>query len=178
MNFKKISAIACAMTIIGGMSSATTVHAAGQYPQTGQTPVVYDNRNIVDPDGNGVWGVAIPTAITFTDENQTADADIELVGLNGYSLSDFTQLDVDGTVQSQNAYKMIGEGSASGSEASYSYQLKSTTFTADGEEQDIEQLTLSAPKQEGIATLKTKGTKKGQHKDKLTFTFTGTSQLR
>lgn len=177
MNFKKISALACAMTIIGGMASAMPVHAA-EYPQEGKTPVTYDNRNIVDSDGNGVWGVAIPTAITFTDEKQTADADIELIGLNGYSLEDFKQLDVEGTVQSQNAYKMVGEGSASGSEASYSYQLKGTTFTADTSEQEIEQLNLAAPKQDGTATLQEKGTKKGQYKDTLTFKFTGTSQLK
>lgn len=176
MNFKKISALACAMTIMGGIATSVPVHAA---EQTGKTPVSYDNRNIVDVEGNGVWGVAIPTAITFTDDKQTAEADIELVGLNGYDLSDFASLDVDGTVKSENAYNMIGEGSAAGSTASYGYELNGNgEFNADATEQNIDQLNLGAPKQEGTATLKEKGNKKGQHKDTLTFKFTGTSQLR
>lgn len=176
MNFKKISAIACTMTIMGGIVTASPVYAA---EKSGTTPVSYDNRNVIDVEGNGVWGVAIPTAITFTDDVQTAEGDIELVGLNGYHLSDFASLNVDGTVKSTNSYNMIGEGSASGSTASYGYELNGNgEFDADATAQAIDQLNLGASKQEGVATLKTKGTKKGQHKDTLTFTFNGTSQLK
>ena len=176
MNFKKFSTLACAITIMGGVVTTIPIHAA---EKSGTTPVSYDNRNIVDVEGNGVWGVAIPTAITFTDDVQTAEADIELVGLNGYNLSDFASLNVDGTVKSTNSYNMIGEGSASGSIATYGYELNSNgEFDADSTAQPIDQLNLGASKQEGVATLKTKGTKKGQHKDTLTFTFNGTSQLK
>ncbi|WP_283702031.1 hypothetical protein [Clostridium perfringens] len=173
---KGIFALACAMTIVGGMASATPVHAA---EKSGTTPVSYDNRNIVDVEGNGVWGVAIPTAITFTDDLQTSKADIELVGLNGYDLSDFASIDVDGTVKSTNSYNLVGEGSAAGSTASYTYELNgNAAFTADANEQAIDKLTLADSKQEGTATLVNKGTKKGQHKDTLTFKFTGTSALK
>lgn len=135
--------------------------------------VVVIPKDVVDVEGNGEWGVVIPMSINFTKEAQTVDADIKLVGLGGTNLSDFKTLEVDGTVKSENAYKMIGEGNAKDNTASYTYQLNNNNeFAANKSEQPISRLNLTAPKQDGIATLTNGGSKKGKYKDMLTFKFT------
>ena len=135
--------------------------------------VVVIPKGVVDVEGNGEWGVVIPMSINFTKESQTVDADIKLVGLGNTKLSDFKTLEVDGTVKSENAYKMIGEGNAKDNTASYTYQLNNNKeFAANKSEQAISRLNLTAPKQDGIATLTNGGSKKGKYKDMLTFKFT------
>ncbi len=141
--------------------------------------VVVIPKGVVDVEGNGEWGVVIPMSINFTKESQTVDADIKLVGLGNTKLSDFKTLEVDGTVKSENAYKMIGEGNAKDNTASYTYQLNNNNeFAANKSEQPISRLNLTAPKQDGIATLTNGGSKKGKYKDMLTFKFTAVSVVK
>ncbi|MDM1009524.1 BspA family leucine-rich repeat surface protein [Clostridium perfringens] len=141
--------------------------------------VVVIPKGVVDVEGNGEWGVVIPMSINFTKESKTVDADIKLVGLGNTKLSDFKTLEVDGTVKSENAYKMIGEGNAKDNTASYTYQLNNNNeFAANKSEQPISRLNLTAPKQDGIATLTNGGSKKGKYKDMLTFKFTAVSVVK
>ncbi|MGL4283260.1 hypothetical protein [Eubacterium aggregans] len=79
----------------GALSMMAPVHAADN-----TTPVIYYNRAVIDVNGNGKYGTLIPTAITFTDDSKEALADIEIVGIKGYSLDDFSNLKVNASVKS------------------------------------------------------------------------------
>lgn len=179
--FKKkgIIALASAATVIGGMA-AQTVPVFANPIQSGTTPVSYDNRQVL-PDGNGQYGMIIPTAISFTDDKQTADAAIEITGINGYDLDkDWTALDVTAKVASQNSYKL-----KDGANNEVAYQVKMNNnqgqFEANGNEQEVTKHFgvggTTVKKEDGTATLTGKATVKGQYKDTLTYTFTENTNI-
>lgn len=169
---KKVIALASAMTLIGGMAAQTLpVYAAA--PSNATTPVTYDNRQVL-PDGNGQYGMIIPTSISFTDDKQTADATVEITGINGYDLDrDWTALDVTAKVASTNSYK-LKDGS---NEVTYEVKMTNNNaqFGADNTEQEIAKHFGvggdTVKKEKGIATLTGKATVKGQYKDTLTYKF-------
>lgn len=171
--FKKkgIIALASAVTVIGGMA-AQTVPVFANTIKTGTTPVTYDNRQVL-PDDNGQYGMIIPTAITFTDDKQTADAAIEITGINGYELDrDWTTLDVTAKVASANSYKL----KSGVNEVDYQVKMDSQNeFEANGNEQEVTKHFgvggTTVKKEEGTATLKSKAKVKGNYKDTLTYTF-------
>ena len=175
MNFKKVSALACAMTIVGGM--ATSVPVFANTIQEGTTPVTYDNREVL-PDNNGEYGMIIPTAITFDDKNMTSNADVEITGIKGYQLEDWSELSVQASVQSKNAYKLKLNGNGA---ENATYKLTyGTDIATDGEKNAITQKLgiggapdTNIAKVTGTATLldKSTATKKGQYTDTLTYSF-------
>lgn len=172
--FKKkgIIALASAATVIGGMA-AQTVPVFANPIQSGTTPVSYDNRQVL-PDGNGQYGMIIPTAITFTDDKQTADAAIEITAINGYELDrDWTALDVTAKVASANSYK-LKDGA---NEVEYQVKMDNQNkFEANGDEQEVTKHFgvggTTVKKEDGTATLTSKAKVKGNYKDTLTYTFT------
>lgn len=144
--------------------------------QSETTPVKYDNREVL-PDGNAEYGIIIPTAILFDDVKTQDNVDVEITGINGFDLTDWTTLTVKASVQSLNAYQLRLNGN--GPEYA-TYDLKYTgnnsTF-ADVSKKDITtKLGVggnSKAKVTGTANLKDKShaTKKGQYKDILTYSF-------
>ncbi len=179
---KKIRVMALAAVVAVGtmMGSVANVNAAStpitaDTPGTGETPVTYDTRNIV-PDDNGQYGMVIPTSINFSDTSMEKEANLEIIGINGFELSEWTELIVTGTVTSENGAKLLN-GSNS---VSYKLDYAGNVMT-DGSETVIgadtgykfgvggaaEGTTLA-----GKATLLEKGKVKGMYKDKLTYTFT------
>ncbi|MGG5339782.1 hypothetical protein IGJ48_002484 [Enterococcus pernyi] len=174
INKKMMSTMAVlAMTLTGG----TIVNAQSKNIQgPGNTPVTYDNRNVL-PDDNAQYGMVIPTAISFTDDSKVADASLEIVGINGYDLdTDWETLDVSVKVTSLNGYKLVKDENK---EVSYTLKMdgNDSTFTADKNEQDVtKHFGVNAPntvkKEKGTATLTGKATEKGQYLDTLTYTFT------
>lgn len=159
------------MAMGGLMVSGTSVHAAA--PISGDTPVVYDNRNAI-PDGNAQYGMIIPTALTFTDDNKTADATVEITGMNGYDLEkDWNELEVKASVKSTNSYTLIGPGDP------VTYELKMYNNLAKFESNsNAQEITKhfgiggdTVTKETGQAKLTGKATKKGQYKDTLTYSF-------
>lgn len=175
-NKKGIVAMAGAMAIMGGMlAQATPAYAAA--PGDGTTPVIYDNRQVL-PDGNGEYGMIIPTAIAFTDDSTKANADVEITGINGYELKDWSELSVKASVKSQNSYSLILDG---GSESA-KYQLAYGSDLFDHEDGSVvspitQKLGIGGTGNEvkaaGTATLtdKSGATKKGKYKDTLTYSF-------
>lgn len=182
---KTISTLVLAgMMAMGGVFAiGTEVHALNTI-KSGETPVSYDNRQIL-PDGNAQYGMIIPTAIVFNDTTTTANADISITGINGFNLTDWSELSVTAKVKSDNAYKLVGEGTAAGAEAAYTLKY-GTDMPANALEQDITtKLGTGAGAQEtvtGTATLaadaKATATKKGIYKDKLTYTFTEVTNVK
>lgn len=184
MNFKKVSALACAMTIVGGM--ATSVPVFANTIDQGTTPVTYDNREVL-PDGNGEYGMIIPTAITFDDKKITSNADISITGINGWDLTDWETLTVEANVQSENEYKLKLNGNDASKYAEYSlkYNGDQPISTNEGNStSDVMTATKinktlgvggsgNVEKVPGEATLgsKAKATEKGQYKDVLTYSF-------
>lgn len=166
------------MMLAGGTiaNAQTKVNAA---PTNGTTPVTYDNRTVL-PDGNAQYGMVIPTAISFTDDKQEADASVEIIGINGYNLDDWKDLDVTTKVQSKNGYLLKNDDDS----AQVSYKIKmdgnATDFTADKNEQDItNHFGIKATpdpnrvkKVNGKAELTGKAVLKGQYADELTYKFT------
>lgn len=176
-SMKKTSLFALVgMLSLGALATTTSsVHAAGNAPGDGTTPVVYDNRNVL-PDKNGQYGMIIPTALTFTDDKQTADAPVEITGINGYDLKkDWTNLEVKATVKSANSYTLVGpDGSTP---VAYNLQMKNNAspFTADDSAQEITKHFgvggQTVTKEEGTAKLTGKAKVKGQYTDTLTYSF-------
>ncbi|WP_283696787.1 hypothetical protein [Clostridium perfringens] len=107
MNFKKISALACTMTILGGMATATPVFAAPQDTKTSNVPVTGKvglwqdgNTDPSNPDKPGSGGqgedneinkpdevtdinVTVPASMTFNVVTNTKDGVIKLaISLN------------------------------------------------------------------------------------------------
>lgn len=157
----------------GGLvvSDASVVHAAA--PSEKGVPVTYDNRTVL-PDGNGQYGMIIPTSISFTDTNKTANADVEITGVGGYNLDvDWTTLDVLVKVKSDNSYKLTGTG------PNIDYQLKMTNNANEFEANDTAQEITkhfgvggnAVKKETGEAKLTGKATVKGQYSDRLTYSF-------
>lgn len=163
------------MLLAGGTIANAQTYVA---PSVGETPVTYDNRNVL-PDGNGQYGMVIPTAISFTDDKKEADASLEIVGVNGYDLdNDWQELDVSVKIKSSNGYNLVKDG-----DKNVSYTLKmdgnGSSFNANDQEQDItKHFGVSqgngdiVKKDTGVATLTGKAPEKGQYLDTLTYTFT------
>lgn len=174
INKKMMGTVAAlGMMLAGGtMVNAQTRNIQGP----GNTPVTYDNRNVL-PDDNAQYGMVIPTAISFSDDSKTADATLEIVGINGYDLdTDWQVLDVSVKVTSLNGYKLVKDVTK---EVSYTLKMdgNASEFTADKNEQDITKHfgvngNNTVKKENGTATLTGKATEKGQYSDTLTYTFT------
>ena len=150
------------------------------FAATQATPVTYDNRNVTPGDDTGVWGVIVPTAITFTDDSRTGDAAVELTGLKGYSLEDFGEdFSVAVTVKSANGYQLTKGDKTADYSLTYGDKVytKTDDVEADKTDKEVAALTKVAAKQEGTATLTTPATEKGTYKDTLTYTFTGTGTV-
>ncbi len=101
LNGKALLAFTTA-TAMASMVAATPIFAQ-TIDQPADTPVSYDNRRII-PDGNGQYGVIVPSAIQFYDGALTKAADLEIVGINGFDLTYWSELDVEVKVASQNGY--------------------------------------------------------------------------
>lgn len=183
---KTISTLALAgMMAMGGiLATGTEVHALNNI-QSGETPVSYDNRQVL-PDDNAQYGMIIPTAIAFDDANSEANADVSITGINGFDLADWSDLSVTAKVKSQNAYKLVGEGTAAGAQAAYKLKY-GTEMQANTDEQEISTklgtgTSGAQAKVSGTATLdeasKATATKKGIYKDKLTYSFTEVTNVK
>lgn len=170
-------AIALLMAAGGSVAGGTAVFAAA--PDDGTTPIVYDNRTIL-PDSNGQYGIIIPTGISFSDDSKTADASVEITGINGYDLDrDWSQLKVTASVASTNGYKLKSVPT----DAGVDYKLKMDGNT------DAFQSTMATPtaaqaitdtlgigtgnkkKAAGTATLTGSAKEKGRYTDTLTYSF-------
>lgn len=167
MKKKIISAVVAAATV---SSMCMPVFAATSNTiETGRTPVKYDNRKVLE-DGNGQYGMIIPTAIRFTDEEKLANIAVEIVGINGFDIDeDWNTLEVSATVASTNNYKLRLNGTNQNVYADYALSIASTI-----EETTFGKNTSGAIKKlEGTASLtnKDKATEKGQYTDTLTFNF-------
>lgn len=180
MNFKKVSALACAMTIVGGMATSVPVFASQNTIQSGETPVTYDNREVL-PDNNGEYGMIIPTAITFDDTKMQANANVEITGINGFDLKDWTTLTVQASVQSENGLKLSLNGIDHEKYATYELTYGTDKFdsTTHGTSKNNITTKLGVGSEgqqkvvEGTADLKdkSKATVKGEYKDVLTYSF-------
>lgn len=179
---KKLSAVAMAtMMLVGG---AVSVSAADNAPADGKTPVTFDNRNTI-PDGNGQYGMIIPTAITFENkEGATANADVEITGINGFNLdTDWTTLTVKTSVASANGFELLPEDTVGNTtKATYKLAYGTDEFTSGKAANPITKtLGVGTPtaggdenvkKVEGTATLVNKtGVKKDKYTDTLTYSF-------
>ena len=156
---KKLFATAAAMAMFLSLG-ATTVFAADE--DTKDVDVTYDNSETIvdpsDPDA-GKWGVRVPASIQFTETTKSVNADLELVGLNK---------SVDVTVKSAKGMKL----SLSDGTDELPYTLEYGSKKMDGSTPITVNLTSQATKQAGTATLpgSSIATKKGVHKDILTYT--------
>ena len=195
-NTHKIGAMAMAavMTMGAFMAGGVSVNAAA--PNPGNTPVSYENRTVL-PEGNGQYGIVIPTAIVFNDEadGNKSKADVEIVGLNGFKLTDFKALEVEVSILSANRYE-LREGTSTATKGEYAIGMTTTPevnggAAAGGTDAVVQvfdknsqsgatavQLTRAlgvgtnnAEKVEGTATLKAKPTAKGNYTDTLTYSF-------
>ncbi|WP_062804722.1 hypothetical protein [Enterococcus pernyi] len=168
------------MAVLGMMlTGGTIVNAQTRTaPSDGTTPVTYDNRTVL-PDGNAQYGMVIPTSISFSDDSKTADATLEIVGINGYYLDkDWTELGVTVKIASQNGYKLKKDSKE------VSYKLKMDNNDSDFDSgMDEKEVTKKfgvggsdgkVKKETGTATLTGKATEKGQYSDTLTYKFTET----
>ncbi len=181
-NKKGIVAVVGTMALMGGML-AQSVPAYAAAPASGQTPVTYDNRQVL-PDDNAQYGMIIPTAITFDDTKTQANADVEITGINGYELSNWSELSVQASVESTNSYQLKLNGN--GSEyATYGLQYNGNLdeFTDAGKKDITTKLGTGGTneaKVTGTATLKdkTNATKKGQYTDTLTYSFSELQNIK
>lgn len=170
---------ACAIMLMGALGGSTqTVMAATE----GVTPVTYDNSTIIDVDGNGKWGVTIPTSLNFTDSQPTVTSEVELIGINGTDLdATFSKVEVTGKVKSAGGYELTGP--IGSTPARYSMTIDGKTFSANNTEQEFQSTfgmdtaagTSLNKKLHVSATLTHSGNLRGRYKDTLTFNFAGTA---
>ncbi|TKN17733.1 hypothetical protein DVW83_07835 [Enterococcus sp. VV15] len=164
------------MAVLGMMlAGGTLVNAESRIAPTQKAiPVTYDNRNVL-PDGNGQYGMVIPTAISFTDEEPSADASIEIIGINGFNLSDWKKLSVTVKVKSANSYTLKNINNQT---VPYTLTMdgNNTAFESNATEQSVTKkfgigIADVAQKVTGTAMLNGKGLEKGQYSDQLTYIF-------
>lgn len=155
-----------AATIVAAVfMSVVPAHALSE---SGDTNVAYTNENnIPDPDNpyDPHWVVAIPSSITFTDENKRADASLELKPMRGYDLPNGGTIIV--TVESTNGYALHAAGADKDSmEYTLSYEGKGMSST----EKEIGDL-VATNKIAGTAVLDASATAKvrGAHTDILRY---------
>lgn len=133
--------------------------------------VIYDNSETItdptDPDAtpDANWGVKVPAAIQFTDNQSTVSAPVELVGLNGTIIGTINKT-VNVSVKSKNGMKLLLNGNDDPVDYTLAYGDENVTGTAP--------LTLTLNSKtntevEGTATKTGTATKKGMHKDTLTY---------
>lgn len=139
-------------------------------------PITYDNRNIVD-GGSGIWGVVIPTAVSFSDTSMTSNTSIELQGINGYSLADLgDNLKVQVTLASKNGYQ-LQLASDNTKYATYSATYGTTVLDEKNKaSKQIAELTKATAKQAGTTQIlnKQKASTKGTYTDTLTYAIAHT----
>lgn len=180
MKTKRVAAGACAMMLMGPLAGqGMAVMAATE----GATPVTYDNGTIIDVDGNGEWGVAIPTSINFTDAKKVVTSEVELIGINGTNLDTvFRKIDITGKVKSAGGYKMAGPTGSTPAE--YEMTIDGKKFEKNNTEQTfknkfgMDKTTGAAAVNKKLnlsATLTKEGKQRGQYKDTLVFNFAGTA---
>lgn len=172
--------VALGMMLAGGTLVSAQTRTA---PSNENIPVTYDNRNVL-PDSNAQYGMVIPTAISFTDDKKTADASIEIVGMNGYELdTDWTELEVTAYITSKNGYKLLNNQKEVNYKLNLNGQeLSSTTGTTKTEitkKFGVGQQNSGRIKRlDGTASLDGKATEKGQYEDTLTYSFTENNNTR
>lgn len=161
---KKLFVCAVSTAMVFGLS-LSGISAAGE--DTRDVDVVYDNsETITDPgDTDANWGVKVPTAIQFTDTDVSVSAPVELVGLNGTIIGTIDKT-VNVSVKSKNGMKLLLNGNDDPVDYTLAYGDENVTGTAP--------LTLTLNSKtntevEGTATKTGTATKKGMHKDTLTY---------
>ncbi len=140
--------------------------------------VIYDNtKTITDtesPDA-GKWGVRIPAAVQFTDDDKQADIPVELVGMNG-TLIDTLDVQIDVTVQSKHGLKMYINDEAKEENDPIDYSVVYETQTMGTTPIILKMNSKTKNSVKGTATMTGKATKAGVHKDQLTYTVTQTNK--
>lgn len=159
------------MAVLGMMLAGGTIANAQTraMTQTGETPVTYDNR-VVLPDDNGQYGMVIPTAISLTDAKKKADASVEIIGINGYDLANWSELEVEVTINSNNDFNLVKDTK----KIPYTVTMNSNQVITNtsGKVQKIFGVGGTAvEKVTGEAKLIGKAVEKGQYSDELTYTF-------
>ncbi|MCP1100864.1 hypothetical protein M2454_000072 [Aequitasia blattaphilus] len=184
MKIKKVflagAAVFAATTVLG----TTGVYAA-EDKTVSDTTVTYNNQSVV-PGDSGVWGIVIPTAVSFSDgAGEKQNFSVELVGVNGYELDDLhADLRVQVSATSQEGYKLSdGKGNTADYEVSYtktnSQQAITTGTSTAKSKTQVAELSKTTAKSDATATLKRKPTVKGAYKDKIKYSIAHTgSELK
>ncbi|PQD35745.1 hypothetical protein [Enterococcus durans] len=165
------------MMLAGG--AETIVNAQTRTaPSEEAIQVTYDNRNVL-PDSNAQYGMVIPTALSFTDDSQTADASLEIVGIGGYDIdNDWQELEINVKVSSKNGFKLKKDVQ----EVNYKLTVGTDEFTSGTEEKTITKKfgkgNNTVKKETGTAELVGKAKEKGQYTDTLTYKFEETKNTR
>lgn len=163
-------------TIVATLTLATmTIPAMAAEEGSANTTVTYENRQTTGGD-SGVWGVVIPTAVSFTDEvggNQKS-LDLELVGMNGFVLSDLSaNLKVAVTAKSTNGYKLKSGANEAAYSVTFAGGITGESDLIDTPSGTIAQkvgtLSVANPIRTGSASLAAKPTVKGSYVDTITF---------
>lgn len=168
---KKMLTMAAALMAATAMTGVSSAFAA---EGTKDVPVTYDNRNIIpDPDNpdNAEWGVVVPTAIVFTETVKERDADVELVGMNGHTITELSD-DFAATVKVKSKNGMLLQLTDGSDQVSYTLDYEGTGVTGKTDV-DIASLTKADALKTGKAKLAGEATKLGDHTDTLTYTVTG-----
>lgn len=195
---------ACMLAMTG--TTMTAVHAEGKaISQTGTTNVSYVNRNVI-PDDNGEYGMIIPSAIVFKEAGETADASVEITGINGFDLDkDWSDLSVTATVKSNEGYVLKEQNSSKKAgykmvmdvdgNDSFDYDTEEPTNTDQLFDTDTEGVTVGVPLEKNfgvggsdgrVKVLKgqakltdiSQATVKGNYKDTLTYSFNENSNIK
>lgn len=174
---KKLFASVLALAMMIGLG-ATPCNAV---KNTESIDVIYDNtKTITDPESPdaGKWGVRIPAAVQFTDDDKQADIPVELVGMNGI-LIDTLDVQIDVAVQSKHGLKMYINNEAKEENDPIDYNVVYGSLTMDSNNTvpiTLEMNSKTKTSVKGTATMTGKATKAGVHKDELTYTVTQTNK--
>lgn len=201
---KKLFISGACMLAMAGMVAPTAINAEEKSitGKTGTTNVSYDNRNVI-PDDSGQYGMIIPTAISFSNVGDTADATVAITGINGHELTDWSELGVSVKVKSNNTmslkleeddfadYQIVMDKSG---DSSFDHDT-----AADSNQDQLLNKSTEGIGTDGVDLAKTLGTGgshvaeykgqaklmdvknatvKGQYKDTLTYSFTETVNIK
>ena len=179
MNKKLILSGAAAFVAAGALAVAP-VSAATVNGNSGDTTITYTNNDVVSK--NGVYGFVIPASMTFDSSTATPSMDIEMVGVNGYVLTDFNAgLEVTMEAKSANDMKLID--AVSNKEVAYTLAFTGhagadmTLDTAAGSKanpKEVAKYTPAKPKAnvKGALVDPENATVKGTYSDVVTFSWT------
>ena len=103
---KKVFLSAAAAFVAAGALAVAPISAATTEGSDKNTTVTYTNVDAVSP--NGLYGIVIPATMSFGTSTDTPTMDIEMIGVNGYTLTDFSDvLRVDLKAQSANDMVLV-----------------------------------------------------------------------